>query len=384
MAFKILYRDKKSRARAGVLKTKSGEFETPFFMPVATHGSVRHISSEDLERMNAKVIICNSLMLYLKPGSKLLKRFGGIGRFMDFKGAVFTDSGGFQMYSDVIFLGSDENGVRFKDPFNGDLIYMTPEENMKMQLEIGSDVAMCLDSMPLYKNSKKEIENAVEKTGRWAERCKIIHEKLQRKVKRENRQLLFCISQGGVHKDLREKSARQLRKIDFDGYAIGGVALPEDCYNGDMKKAKKLEYEAIKIHKKIVPEDKPVYLMGEGHPVELLKAVELGVDIFDSKFATQNARRGSIFTWKGKLRIFKSEYKDDKNPLDNECGCFVCKRYGRAYIRHLLKRKEGAGYRLASFHNIYFLQRLMEKTREEIKKGNFKKFASRFKRNYKE
>jgi len=374
MGYRIISKDKKSQARVGLLKTKSGEIETPFFMPVATKTAVKHVSVEDLESMGARAIISNAFILSLRPGTKVIKKFGGIKKFMNYSGINVTDSGGFQMYTPSLYIDSTEKGVRFRDPFAGKECFITPEEDMKIQLDIGSDVAMCLDSMPLIEHSKDAIKEAVRKTAIWAERCKKEHDKLQKNISKEKRQLLFGIIQGGIHRDLREISAKQLTKINFDGFSVGGLALGEP---------KEDEYRMIEVSKKFIPENKPVYLMGAGDPVELLEAISRGVDMFDSRFPTKNARRGTIFTWKGRLRLMQAKNLHSKKPLDEECDCFVCRKYSRAHIRHLLRQTEGVGYRLASYHNLYFLQRLMDKAREEIKKGKFKEFLVKFKKGYK-
>src|SRR3989344_1517998 len=375
MSFRIIVKDNKTEARVGVLQTKSGAIETPFFMPVATKTAVKNISVEDLETMGAKAIISNAFILSLRPGTSIIKKFGGIKDFMNYKGINFTDSGGFQMYTESLYLGSNKNGVFFRDPFAGQKLYITPEKNMHIQLDIDSDVAMCLDSMPLIEHSKEAIEEAVDKTTLWAWRCKKEHDRVQSKVKKEKRQLLFGITQGGIHQDLRKRSAQELKKIDFDGYSIGGLALGEP---------KKDEYKMIEVCKKVLPENKPIYLMGAGDPLELLEAISRGVDIFDSRFPTKNARRGAIFTSKGRLRLMRAKHKIDKKPLDEKCDCFVCRDYSRGHIRHLLHNKEGVGYRLASYHNLYFLQNLMRKANAAIKEGRFDKLLKDFRRNYKE
>ncbi len=375
MVFKIIAKDKKTKARSGILKTKSGEIETPFFMPVATKTAVKNISVEDIKSMGAKAIISNAFILSLRPGMEVIKKFGGIKKFMSYKGINFTDSGGFQMYTPSLYIGSNDKGVFFRDPFAGKKLFVTPEKDMEIQLDIDSDVAMCLDSMPLIEHSKEAIAEAIRKTSLWAKLCKTHHDSLQKKVKKEKRQLLFGITQGGVHSDLRKKSSQELLKMDFDGYSIGGLALGEP---------KKEEYKMIEVVKSIIPESKPIYLMGAGDPVELLESIARGVDMFDSRFPTKNARRGAIFTSKGRLRLMRAKHKYDKKPLDENCDCFVCKDYSRAYIRHLLVNKEGVGYKLASYHNLYFLQSLMRKSREEIKKGKFSSFLAKFRKNYKE
>jgi len=375
MAFKIIHEDKKTKARIGILKTKKGTIETPFFMPVATRGSVKGLTSEELHEIKISAVISNALILYLRSGAEILKKFGGIGNFMKYKGVNFSDSGGFQMYSKSIYIKSNNDGVFFKNPLTGEKIFMTPEKNIKLQLDVGSDVAMCLDSMPLYHNSKKEIEEAVKKTSLWAKKCKEHHDLIQKNISKEKRQLLFGIIQGGIYKDLREKSAKELLKLNFDGYSIGGFGLGETIEE---------EFSVVKQLKKLIPENKPVYLMGIGNPLEILKAIELGVDIFDSRMPTQNARHGTLFTSNGKLRLLKKEYEFDKFPIDKNCNCFVCKNYSRAFIRYQLIHEELTGKKLATYHNIYFLQKLIEKAKERIQKGTFKEFLNEIENNYEE
>ncbi len=372
--FKILHKDKKTEARIGVIQTKKGKIETPFFMPVATKASVKQISSLDLKEMNTKAIISNTLILHLRPGEKLVKKMGGIGNFMKWDGINVTDSGGFQMYSPSLYIKSDEEGVWFRNPYEDRRIFITPEKDMKIQLDIDSEIAMCLDTMPLIEHSRKEIELAVERTTSWAERCKKEHDELQKKLPKNKRQLLWGITQGGIHKDLREKSASELKELDFDGYSIGGLALGE---------TEEQEMEMVKIHKGIIGEEKPCYLMGAGNPPEILEAISLGVDMFDSRFPTKCARHGTIFTSKGRLRLMQSRYKEDKKPLDEKCNCMVCKNYSRAYIRYQLKQQESVGMRLASFHNLYYLQNLMKESKEAIKKGKFKEFKNKIRKVYK-
>ncbi len=371
--FKILHKDKKTKARVGVINTKKGKIETPFFMPVATKAGVKQISSMDLHEMDAKAVISNALILSLRPGTSLIRKFGGIGKFMNFKGINVTDSGGFQMYSKRIYLNSNDKGVMFRNPFSGEKLFITPEEDMRIQLDLGSDIAMCLDSMPLYQHSKKEIEEAVKKTTLWAKRCKIHHDKLQAKLQKNKRQLLFGITQGGIYKDLRKKSIKELAELNFDGYSIGGLGLGEK---------RKDEFKIIELQKATLPENKPIYLMGIGDPVEILESIARGVDMFDSRMPTQNARRGTIFTSKGKLRILNKKYEADKKPIDSNCNCFVCKNYSRAYIRYQLSQEEAVGKRLATFHNLYYLQSLMKQAKEKIKIGEFKEFIAKVKKAY--
>lgn len=375
MTFKITHKDKKTKARIGILETKKGKIETPFFMPVATKGSVKYISAEDLKSMGNTAVISNALILSLRPGCKVIKKAGGLGKFMNYFGINFTDSGGFQMYSKQIYISSNDEGVLFRDPFAGKKLFITPEKDMGMQLDIGSDVAMCLDSMPLYHHSKTEIKEAVRKTSLWAKRCKIHHDKLQGKLKRDKRQLLFGIIQGGVYKDLREISSKYLVSLGFDGYSIGGLAIGETW---------KEETAMVEVCKKIIPENKPVYLMGIGNPVEILEAISRGIDIFDSRFPTMSARHGSLFTSKGKLRIMQNKFEFDYNPIDKECGCFVCKNYSKAFIRHQLIQQEGTGYRLATYHNLFYLTNLIREAKTAIKQGNFSKLLNNVKKAYRE
>ncbi|MFT4303344.1 MAG: tRNA guanosine(34) transglycosylase Tgt [Candidatus Woesearchaeota archaeon] len=369
--FKITNKNKK--ARTGILTTKSGKIETPFFMPVATKGSVKYISSDDLKLMKNTAVISNAFVLYLKPGDDFVKKVGGIKNFMNYHGINATDSGGFQMYKDTFLINTTKDGVNFKSPFDGTKHFVTPEKDMEIQMNIGSDIAMCLDSMPLVEHSKERISEAVDRTTEWAIRCKKHHDFLNKKFSKNKRQLLFGISQGGTYPDLRKKSCTDLSKIDFDGYSAGGLALGEP---------KEKLIKMIKIHKSIMPEDKPCYLMGLGSPIELLDAIELGADMFDSRFPTQNARRGTIFTSKGKLRLMRKEFEHDLSPLDENCDCFVCKKYSRSFIRYQLSQSEGTGYRLATYHQLYYLTKLMEQARLAIKKKKFSKFRKEIKNIY--
>lgn len=373
MVFTIIHKDKKTKARIGILQTKKGNIETPFFMPVATKATAKFINTKQLTELGAKAIISNALILSLKPGEKTIKKLGGIGKFMNFSGINFTDSGGFQMYSKSIYIKSNDNGVFFRNPFNGEKLFITPEKNMKIQLNINSEIAMCLDSMPLYENSKQEIKQAVRKTSIWAKKCKNHHDALQKNISKEKRQLLFGITQGGIYKDLRKKSIKELKKLDFDGYCVGGLGLGEK---------RKDEYKMIELQKSLLPNNKPIYLMGIGDPLEILEAISRGIDIFDSRMPTQNARRGTIFTSNGKLKILNKKYESDKSPIHKNCNCFVCKNYSRAYIKFLLSQDESVGKELASYHNLYYLQDLIKQAKQAIKNNKFKEFKNKIKKAY--
>lgn len=374
MVFKIICKDKNTNARIGILQTKKGTAETPFFMPVATRSVTKGLTSEELHDMNIQAVISNAFILYLREGSKIINGFGGIGKFMNYKGINFTDSGGFQMYSPTIFLKSNNDGVFFKNPLSGEKLFITPEKDMEIQLEINSDVAMSFDSMPMYEHTKEQIADAVEKTSMWAKRCKEHHDKMQGDIPKEKRQLLFGINQGGIYEDLRKKSVEDLIKLNFDGYSIGGFGMGETIEE---------EFKIVEMIKPMIPENKPVYLMGIGNPVEILKGIALGVDIFDSRMPTQNARRGTLFTWNGKLKITNEKYKFDKSAIDENCDCFVCKNYSKAFIRYQLINDETTGKKLATYHNVYFLTKLLEKAKEKIREGTFKEFLEDIEKRYK-
>jgi len=390
-------------ARIGKLHTKKGIAETPFFMPVSTKMTPKHITSMQLNEMKIPAVISNAFILSMRPGSEFVKKMGGIGKMMNFNGLNFTDSGGFQMYSPTIYHKANDSGIYFKNPFTGQKIFMTPEENMKIQLELNSDVAMCLDSMPMYEESYEDIKEAVRKTVKWAKKCKNTHDELKvgfRNLINSNKetrvksaegdklssglednksevrdQLLFGITQGGKYEDLRKECITEMLKLDFDGYSIGGFGLGE---------TREEEQAIIKLHKEVLPIEKPIYLMGIGDPVEILEAINMGCDIFDSRLPTQNARRGSLFTSSGRLRLLRSENEFSEAPLDSECDCFVCKNYTRSYIRYLLKEKESVGMELASYHNIYFLNEMIKNAKVAIREGKFEGFMKGFKEKYSE
>ena len=372
--FEIISQD--GKARIGKLHTKKGIAETPFFMPVSTKMTPKHINSMQLNEMKIPAVISNAFILSMRPGSEFVKKMGGIGKMMNFNGLNFTDSGGFQMYSKSIYHNSNDSGIYFKNPFTNQKIFMAPEENMKIQLELGSEVAMCLDSMPMYEESYEDIKEAVRKTIKWAKKCKKTHDELKVGFSSSDPntyQLLFGITQGGKYEDLRKECINELLKLDFDGYSIGGFGLGE---------SREEEQAIIRLHKKMLPPEKPIYLMGIGDPVEILEAINLGCDIFDSRLPTQNARRGSLFTSNGKLRLLRSENEFSEEAIDGECDCFVCKNYSRAYIRYLLKEQESVGKELASYHNIYFLNNMINDVKIAIKENRFQEFLNNFKKEY--
>ncbi|MBW2981766.1 tRNA guanosine(34) transglycosylase Tgt [Candidatus Woesearchaeota archaeon] len=362
--FKLIAKD--GNARTGILKTAHCKIETPFFMPVATKTAVKYLDPKDLEEIGIQAVISNAFVLSLRPGINIIKKAGGIHKFMNFHNAIFTDSGGFQKIKDSFYIKSTDKGLILKSPFDGKKQLLTPKELMKIQNTLNSDIAMVLDEMPLHHQSKKEIELAVERTHKWAEEC-IKHHK-------NKKQLLFGIAQGGLHKDLREKSAKFISKLNFDGFAFGGLAIGEP---------EKKTYEMINSQVNHFPENKPRYLMGVGCPKQLINAVAAGADCFDSTFPTQNARHNTLFTSKGKLVIKNSRYKNDLKPIDENCNCYICKNYTRAHIRHLMKSGEPNGLRYCTYHNIYFINSLMKQIRKAIKEKIFEKFKKRFLKLYK-
>ena len=371
MSFKILNQD--GRARSGVLKVGNRKALTPFFMPVATKGTVKFMSPMDLKEAGVQSIISNAMILSFKPGVDFVKRMNGIHNFTRWDGIQFTDSGGFQMASLSLFISIDDKAVHFHNPFTKQRIELTPEKNMEIQLGLGSDVAMCLDHMPHpVQHSKKMIADATRRTSLWAKRCKTHHDELKKKLK--SKQLLFGITQGGLDKKLRKQSCLDLNKINFDGFAIGGLGMGE---------TKKQAYEVVDYSEQFLDSKKPRYLMGIGDPPDILEAISHGVDCLDSKFPTQNARHAAIFTKKGLLKLDKGRYSEDKGPLDEDCNCFVCKTFSRAFLRHLWKLNEYTVYHYLSYHNIYFIQNMLKEVRTVIKAKKFNIYKKNFLKNYK-
>ncbi len=339
--------------RKGILRTKSGDIVTPFFMPVVTKATGKHITTDDYNNLGsgvrARAVICNALILSLKPGVDLLEKVGGVHKFMNFDGVVFTDCGGFQS-SSTFFEGKSKKGLHFRSPYNNQRIIITPKKIMEIQAKINSDVSMMLDDMSPYGASYEEARKAMENTHRWAVESLEAHKKIW--AGKEKRQLIFGIIQGNFYPDLREESAKFITSLDFDGFAIGGVAIGEP--------SEKM-YEAVSAALPFIPKDKPRYVMGVGSPDDLKKLISMGIDCFDSIYPTQNARHASIFTKAGKIYLDSGKYVDDFTPIEQNCGCHTCQTYTKAYLHHLLKIKEPAVKRLLSIHNQWFLQNLTNK-----------------------
>ncbi len=347
-------------ARAGTLKLGKNKIKTPFWMPVGTKASVKNVNPEELKETGTQCIISNSLLLSLRPGAELIERFGGLHKYMNWHGGIFTDSGGFQIGSENFRIKVDDRGFHYKNPYSGVRELLSPEDAMKNQTKIGSDVMMALDHMPNISQDKEYVAGAVKRTHAWAERCI--------KWKKDNgnkKQLLFGIAQGGTFKHLREKSAEKINSLDFDGVAIGGVAIGETV--PEMIKA-------VEIQMPYFDKNKCRYVMGVGSPTTMLEMIRHGVDCFDSIFPTQSGRRGTLYTSTGKINIRNSGFSKDFDPVDKNCKCYTCKHYSRSYLHHLLRVHEMLGYRLAALHNIHFFQNMVKNAREAIIKGEFEEF----------
>ena len=361
--FKVECKSKISQARIGKLKLPSGEVETPLFLPIATFGNVRGLSFEEIKKIGYQMILANTYHLYLRPGVKVIKKFKGLKSFCGWKGPILTDSGGFQIFS-LKNAKVFEDFVEFFDEIEGKKHKLSPEKSIEIQLNFKSDILMVLDYFCGWPYKKKEIEKAIFLTTKWAQRSKNFFEK-KINLKKHLRPLLFGIIQGGIYKDLREKSLKDLLGIGFDGYAIGGLGVGEET----SKMLKVVDFLVKKI-----PEKKPRYLMGIGLLDQILKAIKKGIDIFDCVIPTREGRHGRIFIRGQKfeykiINILNAKYKKDKKPIDPKCNCFVCKKFSRSFLHHLFKIKDPLGLRSASFHNLYFYFEFIEKIKEAIKKG---------------
>ena len=359
---------KDGNARAGVIETPHGKIETPVFMPVGTQATVKAMTKEELEEINSQIILGNTYHLYLNPGDDLVDDFGGLHKFMRWDRPILTDSGGFQVFSLGSLRRIKEEGVHFRSHLDGSKHFLSPEKSISIQNNLGSDIMMVLDECPPGMSSREYLIPSIERTTRWAKRCIDAN-------KNKDRQGLFAIVQGGIYEDLRDKSFEELSRYDedFAGYALGGLAVGEP--REDMYRI--LEYITPKL-----PENKPRYLMGVGEPLDMLEAVESGIDMMDCVQPTRIGRHGTVFTKYGRLVIKNKAYELDDRPLDEGCDCYACKNYTRGYVRHLFKAKEILGQRLATYHNLHFLIKLMNDSREAIKEGRFKEFKDEFIKNY--
>ncbi|WP_455514715.1 tRNA guanosine(34) transglycosylase Tgt [Pseudostreptobacillus sp.] len=355
------------RARAGIIKTPHGEIHTPVFMPVGTQATVKTLTPEDLEEIGAEIILGNTYHLYLRPGDDLVAKFGHLHGFMNWKHSILTDSGGFQIFSLGDLRKIKEEGAYFRSHHDGSKHFISPEKSIEIQNNLGSDIMMVLDECPHGLSTREYLIPSIDRTTRWAKRCIEAN-------KNPEKQGLFAIVQGGIYEDLRDRSLEGLMEYndDFSGFAIGGLAVGEP--SEDMYRI--LDYITPKL-----PEDKPRYLMGVGEPLDMLEAIENGVDMMDCVHPSRIGRHGTVFTKYGRLVIKNKEYELDDRPLDIADN-YVCRNYTRAYIRHLFKANEMLGQRLATYHNIWFLINLMKEARKAIEEGRFKEFKEEFIRNY--
>ena len=345
-------------ARTGVLSTAHGEVHTPAFMPVGTKATVKGVDPGELRALGAEIILSNTYHLHFRPGPDLIAELGGLHSFMAWEGPILTDSGGFQVFSlRHTIVKRDEEGVTFRSVYDGDLARFTPELAARVQAQLGSDIAMCLDVVPPPGVAKHELEQAVGLTARWAAR--------QKKAERAPGQLLFGIAQGGTDPELRRRSVEEIVEIGFDGYALGGLAIGEP---------RDLMFETTAWAADLLPRDRPRYFMGIGDPAGILEVIERGIDMFDCVLPTRNARTGSALTWEGQLNLRNARFARDPRPLDENCACPACTRFSRAYVRHLLSQREILGPRLLSLHNLRFVLDLVASARAAIERGELRSY----------
>lgn len=353
---------KATGARYGILHTPHGDVETPMFMPVGTAATVKGISPEELKAMNAGVVLSNTYHLWLRPGEDIVAKAGGLHRFMNYDGPMLTDSGGFQVFSLGKTRQIKEEGVYFKSILDGKSLFLSPEKAIHIQNKLGADIIMSLDECAPYPCTHEYMEDSVERTLRWAKRGKEAHQNTEN-------QALFGIVQGGAYTDLREHCAKELVKMDFPGYSIGGTSVGEP---------KDVMYQMIDDAIRFLPKDKPRYLMGVGNPIDLIEGAIRGVDMFDCVLPTRVARHGALMTSYGRVNINNEKYKEDFTPLDPNCDCYTCTHYTKAYLRHLHKADELFGKRLLSIHNVRFLLKLAEDIRDAIRHDRLDKFKEEF------
>jgi queuine tRNA-ribosyltransferase len=367
LKFSVIAKDSNSKARAGYFETDHGIVETPMFMPVGTQGTVKAVNQNYLEQdIKAQIVLSNTYHLYLRPGTEILEKAGGLHKFMNWEKPILTDSGGYQVFSlsDLRKLKSD--GVEFKSHLDGSKHFFTPEKVIQIQRSIGSDIMMVLDECTPYPCEYDYAVKSTKLTSDWAKLNKEAFE--NSKPLYDHEQYLFGIIQGSVYKDLREQSANDLVKLDFDGYAIGGLAVGEPTEE---------MYKMTDFTTDFMPEEKPRYLMGVGRPENILESIERGIDMFDCVMPTRNARHAILFTWNGVLSLRNAKYKDDFTKISEECNCYTCENYSRAYLRHLFNAGEILALELASIHNLHFYLRLITEARIKIVNGSFKEWKNK-------
>ncbi|MDD5312569.1 MAG: tRNA guanosine(34) transglycosylase Tgt [Dehalococcoidia bacterium] len=363
--FKVTDTCSTTKARLGQLKTLHGKITTPIFFPVGSQATVKSLSPQELKEIGIEAILCNTYHLYLRPGIEVIEKAGGLHNFMGWDKPILTDSGGYQIFSLSSLRQIDSNGVRFRSHIDGSEHYITPEYAVQLQEKMGADIIMALDVCPSSTGKKSDLTSAVEITTEWADRCIRAHT--------DSGQHLFGIIQGGVNQDLRKMSAEAIVSLNFPGYAIGGLSLGE----------KKSEMWGTVEHTvPFLPSDKPRYLMGVGSPEDIIEGISKGIDIFDSALPTRVARNGALYTHTGRINIKKSKYKDDMQSIEESCTCFTCRNFSLAYVHHLFKSEELLAYRLATIHNVFFINSLIFEIRESIKAGQFADFRQEFFTNY--
>ena len=366
--YQLLKKD--GNAKRGELHTVHGVIQTPVFMNVGTVAAIKGaVSTEDLEQIGTQVELSNTYHLHVRPGDTVIKKLGGLHKFMSWDRPILTDSGGFQVFSLAGLRKIKEEGVYFQSHIDGRKIFMGPEESMQIQSNLASTIAMAFDECPSSRADRDYVQRSVERTTRWLTRCKAEMERLNQLPDTMNKNQLLCgINQGAVFEDIRIEHAQQIAQLDLPGYAIGGLAVGET--HEEM-------YQVIEAVVPYLPQDKPVYLMGVGTPANILEAVDRGVDFFDCVYPSRNGRHGHVYTNHGKLNLFNAKYELDDRPIEEGCGCPACRRYSRAYIRHLLKAKEMLGMRLCVLHNLYFYNHMMEEIRDAIDQGCYQEYKKR-------
>ena len=366
--YKILAED--GRAKRAQLTTVHGTIQTPVFMNVGTAAAIKGaVSTMDLYEIGTQVELSNTYHLHVRTGDQVIRKLGGLHRFMNWERPILTDSGGFQVFSLAGLRKIKEEGVYFNSHIDGRKIFMGPEESMQIQSNLGSTIAMAFDECPSSVADRSYVENSVARTTRWLARCRDEMNRLNSLADTVNpHQMLFGINQGAIYEDIRIEHARQIRRLDLDGYAVGGLAVGES--HEEM-------YRILDVTVPELPREKPVYLMGVGTPANILEAVDRGVDFFDCVYPSRNGRHGHVYTSQGKRNLFNAKYELDERPIEEGCGCPACRHYSRAYIRHLLKAKEMLGMRLCVLHNLYFYNHLMEEIRQAIEEGRYREFKKK-------
>ena len=365
--YELVAEDRKTGARAGLLHTPHGVFKTPMFMPVGTQATVKTVTPEELEEMGAQIILSNTYHLFLRPGTELIHEAGELHRFMNWNKGILTDSGGFQVFSLGAMRKITEEGIYFRSFLDGSKQFLSPEISIRAQEDLGSDIAMAFDECIPYPADYEYARKSTERTTRWAKRCIKAHQRTDRGI--------FGIIQGGMYKDLRKQSAMEISSLPFDGMAVGGLSVgePHD-----------LMYDILEETIQWMPKGKARYLMGVGTPDCLVEGVARGVDMFDCVFPTRVARNGMAMIHTGRMNMKNKQYERDFRPIEESCGCYTCRNYTRAYIRHLYKSEELLAFRLVTIHNLYFLLQFMRDMREAIVQGNFSEFREHFMEHYKQ